>query len=97
MVKIQSNNLNRNFETFSIFNNFRPYQRRIDKVCQIIAINTVGKRENEEPNLKGKKNTENLSNKIGKRIIERAKGLLPLLKVTTIYMKDIEANVSSIS
>jgi len=32
----------------------------------------VGKRENEEPNLKGKKNTENLSNKIGKRIIERA-------------------------
>ena len=73
MVEFQSNNLNRNFGTLSSFNNFSPYQEKTDKVCQTIAINTVGKRENEEPNLKGKKDTENLSNKIGKKQLKKRK------------------------
>lgn len=69
MVEFQSNNLNRNFGTFSSFNNFSPYQEKIDKVCQTIAINTVGKRENEEPNLKGKKDTENLQSFKCKKVL----------------------------
>lgn len=69
MVEFQSNNLNRNFGTFSSFNNFSPYQEKIDKVCQTIAINTVGKRENEEPNLKGKKDTENLQSFKYKKVL----------------------------